>query len=90
MTTNFQFSPIPSQAYLYFPQGIISSNDSVLTLIADDMKTPQGDRLIFDGNTQFDANEHSKISDFKTYAHSHHYTLSSKYLSILSLYSSLD
>ena len=57
MTTNFQtnINTIPSEAYLYFPTG-------------SDMKTPQGDRLIFDGNTQFDTREHTKIAEFKAYA----------------------
>jgi len=39
------------------------------------MKTNQGDRLIFDGNTQFDACETAKILEFRNFAARNHYNL---------------
>ena len=65
----------PPQAYLYFPEGKILCKYHLIQL-AHDMKTSHGDRLIFDGNTQFDDHENMKITEFRNYANSHHYTLS--------------
>jgi len=54
-------SCIPSDAYLYKPQ------DS-------DIKA-DGQRLIFDGNVQFDEKESKAVSQFRLYAARNHYTL---------------